>query len=328
MSKNNMEIRLNFQGGQNQQKRMNADKLKSLKKALLYSYQAATAILENGQEFRCLINPNKISTDLDNKILSIPFKDVCLNAERVGTTTQGEVDIPVSEGSVIEWKENGSHWLVYLRRLEETAYFRAEIRRCRHQIELENGSKYWAYVSGPAEKNIAWSQVNGNYMNSLNNTIQIYIPQNEETLKFFHRFTKIKIQNKNWEVQAVDSISMPGIIEAFLKEDHSNTPKEDIEQAVENSIDIIEIPTQEGEYIHGPIKVYPYESHLYELRNSNLQNGQWQIVNSSRKDTAKIINSSASQVELIITTGKSATFDLQYQADERVITLSIEVGSF
>lgn len=74
----NLKTRLNYSGGSNQEGRMNVDKLKSLKKALLYSYQAVTAILADGREFRCLINPDKLKKSYDDKIISIPFKDICL----------------------------------------------------------------------------------------------------------------------------------------------------------------------------------------------------------------------------------------------------------
>ena len=86
----NLNIRLNYMGGRKAEDRMVNDKLRTLKKALLYSYQAATAILEDGREFRCLINPDKLKNDYDNKIISIPFYDICLNAEKIGTTTMGE----------------------------------------------------------------------------------------------------------------------------------------------------------------------------------------------------------------------------------------------
>jgi hypothetical protein len=181
MSLENMKLRLQYQGG-NQQERMNKDKLKSLKKALIYSYQAATAKLTDGREFRCLINRNKLSLDLDDKIISIPFEDICLNADRVGTTTEGQNEIGLKEGDVFEWKENGSHWIVFLRRLEETAYFRADIRRCRYEVTLDNGHKYWTYIRGPVEQQILWSQVSGNYFNKLNYTLIMYIPLNEEML--------------------------------------------------------------------------------------------------------------------------------------------------
>ena len=78
----NMQTRLNYHGGGNQQARMQEDKVRGLRQALLYSYQAATAVLADGREFRCLINPNKLSMELDDKILSIPFEDICLNAEK------------------------------------------------------------------------------------------------------------------------------------------------------------------------------------------------------------------------------------------------------
>jgi hypothetical protein len=46
---------------------------------LLYSYQAATAVRADGREFRCLINPDKNKPAYDNKILSVPYWDHCLN---------------------------------------------------------------------------------------------------------------------------------------------------------------------------------------------------------------------------------------------------------
>ena len=72
----NLKTRLNYMGGGKQQGRMNEDKLRTLKKALIYSYQAATAIMPDGREFRCLMNRNKMTMDLDNKIISMPYKDI------------------------------------------------------------------------------------------------------------------------------------------------------------------------------------------------------------------------------------------------------------
>ena len=99
----NMRKRFNFNGGIKQQDRMIEDKLKSLKKALLYSYQAATAKLFNGKEFRCLINPDKLKEDYDDKILSIPFEDICLNPEeKQEKTSEGIEKIDLKPGDVFE----------------------------------------------------------------------------------------------------------------------------------------------------------------------------------------------------------------------------------
>ena len=71
----NLKKRLGSLGGSIQIDRMNKDKLKSLKRAIDYSYQSATITNESGNSFKCLMNPNKLSNDYDIKIISIPYKD-------------------------------------------------------------------------------------------------------------------------------------------------------------------------------------------------------------------------------------------------------------
>ena len=118
MSLEELNKRIIYRGGR-QQQRMIQDKLNTLKKALLYSYQAATAILPDEREFRCLINPDKNKPAYDNKIISIPFKDICLNKPRTGKRSEGQEQIGLKVGDVFTWKENGTHWLVFLQSLDE-----------------------------------------------------------------------------------------------------------------------------------------------------------------------------------------------------------------
>lgn len=111
-----LAVRLQYYGGNRQVSRMNEDKLRSLKKALLYSYQSATAILSDGREFRCLINPDQIKNLYDNKYISIPFEDICLNEKEINSdgktkikkTTEGLQEIGMKPGDVFTWKENGT----------------------------------------------------------------------------------------------------------------------------------------------------------------------------------------------------------------------------
>lgn len=381
MSLDTMKTRLNYRGGSRQLDRMNADKLKSLKQALLYSYQAATAILSDGREFKCLINPNKLSVDLDNKILSIPFIDKVLNAgeilypnisdsinhsqegqwedmeDLISILTytdenweemvpeedvedlpeasddmiiqEGEQEIGIKEGDIITWKENGSHWLVYLQRLEETAYFRADIRRCRYQLTLGNGSNYWVYVRGPVEQSVIWTQNSGNYVNKLNNTLIIYIQQNEETLKYFNRFKKIMIHGQPWEVQATDSISTPGIIEMTLKETYNNTIETNIDKAVEKALKQEEVKEENTHdpYIYGAKEVYPYDVKTYEIRN--ISGGRWVARNETRSNSVKLKNQTEQSTDVYIITGKSGAFTLEYEKEsgEILATLDIQIKS-
>ena len=298
----NMKTRLDYNGGIAQIARMNADKLRSLKRAMTASYQAATAILADGREFKCLINPDKIKNTYDNKILSIPFEDVCLNASKKGTTSQGIVPINLKAGDVFTWKENGSQWLVYLQRLEETAYFRSEIRKCNKTIEI-NGNKYPVYVRGPEQLTIDWQKGNLEMFNKENYTLLMYITKNEETLDYFHRFTKIEINGLPWEVQVVDSIATEGIIEVSLKETYKNT----IEKEIKEEEEII-IPEKKNIYIKGFNKTLPYEEYLYEIIGTK-DEGVWEISNNK----AKIIGEKNQlQVKIGIITGRSGSFVLRY----------------
>ena len=108
-SLDNLQKRLNYYGGPKQEERMNSDKLRSLRKALLYSYQAQTAILTDNREFRCLINHDKLKEDYDDKIISIPYRDICLNADKIGNkTSDGMQDIGMKVGDTFTWKETNT----------------------------------------------------------------------------------------------------------------------------------------------------------------------------------------------------------------------------
>lgn len=160
-SYDNLSKRLRYHGGDTEG-RMRRDKLVGLQRSLFNSYQAETAILEDGREFKCLINPDKTKGDYDNKMISIPYEDICLNPQesKKQKTTEGIEVIGMKPGDVFTWKETNTHWLVYLEYLHEDAYFRAEIRRCDQQVQV--GEKnYWAYIRGPVETSIQWNQKGG-----------------------------------------------------------------------------------------------------------------------------------------------------------------------
>ena len=135
------------------------------------------------------------------------------------------------------------------------------------------------------------------------------------------------INGQPWEVQAVDSISTPGILEIALKETYNNTIENNIEKAVEDAQKKEAIEEKSGIYIYGAEKVYPYEVHTYELKNYN-GGGYWVVTNESRKNLVKIKNNNTNSVELFIITGKSGSFTLSYMEEDFVVTeLNIDIGS-
>lgn len=311
-SLNNMKMRLAACGGSMQLDRMNAGKLRSLKKALYYSYQSATYVGEDGREFRCLMNPNKLNNDYDVKVLSIPYKDICLNAEdQVKEEITG-----VAAGQTFTWKENDSHWIICLQKLEETAYFRAEVRRCRFALEI-NGRKYWIYLRGPIETGMVWSRSSYTYFNKLNETAFMYITKNEDTEKFFSRFAKFKLGNQYWEVQATDKISIDGIIEVALKEDFTNT--------FDNPVDIITKEDERTEpMILGATTVKPYSVITYNLSNIAV-GGEWTISEPSKARIKTITDNGGVLVEIV--SGKSGNFTIEYTIGKQKIELLVRILS-
>lgn len=236
----NMRIRLQYNGGTPQQSRMIEDKLKSLKKALLYSYQAGTMIIDNPNEnnklpqqmeFRCLMNPDKRTFDADKMMLSVPFEDICLNAPRIGKTTEGIVPVPIKCGSVYTWKETATRWIVTLQYIEEYAYFRADVRKCYPYPLVLDGKEYYFAAVGQNEEIIEWTRRNHEEWNKMNYTRTLYIERNDQTLDYFKRFKIVKLPNiqgelETWEVQAVAPNATDDILIVHFREYFENKYEE------------------------------------------------------------------------------------------------------
>lgn len=286
--------RLNYMGGKKAESRFQTDKLRTLKKALLYSYQAATAILSDGREFRCLINADKLKNDYDNKILSIPFKDICLNSEPLGIpTSYAEESTNIQVGDVFTWKETDTHWIVYLRYLEEDAYFRAEIRRC-GSIATINDKDYYVYMRGPVETTIRWNQKSNITWNDLNYSAIVYVKADENTSKL-RRFSKIKLDGINYEVKVVNRYASGGIIILYLGETFTNTIEE------ENKSQEEEILSE----IQGDSIVCPYDIKTYSIDKTG---GEWLLSNNK----ARIVEAEDSSVKIEIVAGRPGEIDLVY----------------
>lgn len=329
---NNLGNRLKYNGGNSQNERIKKAKLESLKRAITASYQSATLVLPDKREFYCLINPEVTEKSLENKLLSIPYQAKCLN-EEVFTSEEldnfeidilGYHNVSIAAGNVIDWKDNNTKWLVYLQKLEETAYFRAELRRCKYEIKI--GENTYPVATGFRTKDeLSWNSKKDIAWNDIDYTLEMYISKNEETLDYFERFAQVKIDGRPWEVQGVDSMNIEGVIVVALKEDYRNTIKDEIDAEAQ-----VEESLTEGEgteelvpaTIQGEQSVYPYEKHTYTIDES-LSGGAWSISNVK----AKIIKSDAISADIEITTGRSGAFIIYYTKDEQVFELPIVINS-
>ena len=220
--------RLQFHGGNLQQERMIKDKRRSLNRALWYSYQAAQVLrtdAEYKKPVRALINPNKLKQDYDDKIISIGY------------------EYNFKPGDVFEWIGTNTHWLIYLQDLTELAYFRGDIRKCSYEIAWQDeDGEHSTYVAlrGPVETKINYIQKHGISVDTPNYSLNMLIPLNNATLKYFQRYSKFYLQsdtneymnNVCWRVEAIDWLSTPGILEVAAVEYYTNETEDDIENGI------------------------------------------------------------------------------------------------
>lgn len=293
----NMKKRLDFAGG-NSDGRLVKSKLTSFHYSLNNSYQAEWITL-NGQKQRCLINPDRLKEDYDQKVLSIDF------------------NTGVKEGDVFLWDRTNTYWLTYLQEFAEEAYYRAEIRRCNYQLSIDK-NKYWIYLKGPDTNKMDWGKEHNIAINELNYFISIYITKTSETAEFFQRNKIIKFDNHNWRVESVDRYSQKNVLEVILKESFDNT----MEDAV-IAPEIIQ-PDITQPYIDGPqfIDVFS-ENNIYSIVNAT--NGTF-VVNSTKVEIASADTNSCT---INVLSGKASSFEIIYKRDlENDIVLPVTIRSF
>ena len=310
-------------GGTSQQARMIKDKRRSLDRALLYSYQAATIEKVSGAEnsdnngftpigedkqkvIRALINPNKLKPDYDDKILSVHKEE------------------GFQPGDIFEWKGTGTMWIIYLQDLTELAYFRGDIRKCsfvlRWEGEDEKVYETYAAVRGPVETKINYIQKNGISVDEPNHSLNMYLPKNEHTVSYFKRYARFYLTRfddpeydfKCWRVEATDDISTPGILEITAVEYFINESDDNVAEGIAGGLAIKAYPMNKPNVeilLEGETFIKPRKEYTYKYKGIN--NSVWSIDDkypiewsTNPKDT--------SEITLKWTSGYSGQFEITY----------------
>lgn len=281
MSFKTLAARLTYNGG-TQLERIREQKLRSLKAALKNDYNSRMIKTQKHSAWPCLINKNLLKSDYDRQYISVEF-DAGLNA-----------------GDTFECLDDGTHWLIYLPILTETAYLRSEIIRCRYTLEID-GVTYWLYFQGPTETTIQWFQKSGLEYNEPNLSGTIYIKLDERTKKFFKRFTTFKIAGHIWQSQVVDYISVPGVLEIEVQEYYDNT--------------IAELPRIEDatcDEIVGVQTVEQSKTYGFKIRDAYYNPSySWKILNNNRVEILRQLDDNR-QCEVLVHDGAVKGFTLEY----------------
>lgn len=295
-------MRLEHQGGSNQQQRMIKDKKRSLARALNFSYQGADVrkfASSSDEIVRALINPNKLKQDYDDKIISIYY------------------EYNFAPGDVFKWINTNTYWLIYLQDLTELAYFRGDIRKCSHQISWqdEDGEhSTYAALRGPVETKINYIQKHGISVDTPNYSLNILMPKSEAAVKYFQRYQKFYLKgdkdyNICWRVEAVDWLSMPGIIEINAVEYYANEIEDDIKNGIVGGLIAEPVdpnPEAINDIIKGESFIKPKKEYEYTYIGNTI--GEWSI----EHNVPVKITSSGKTVKIKWIASVSGQFDLFY----------------
>ena len=269
-SLNLMRARLKLNGGEAQQDRMIKDKRKTLDKVVLYSYQGAQVRKLNSETVEpALINPNVVKQDYDDKIISIGY------------------EYDYKPGVIFDWINTGTKWLIYLQDLTELAYFKGNIRKCSYKINWldETGKQYFTYaaIRGPVETKIENTIKHEISLDSPNYTLHLMLPSTFEVLQHFKRYSKFYIQPLKdgdspicWRVEAIDTISTPGILEFTAVEYYANEHEDNIEQGIVDAWGE-EIPQPQDCIIDGATFIKPKQTYEYEYLGSETPEWSYDI---------------------------------------------------
>lgn len=300
-----MKTRLSNHGGAAQQTRMIRDKRRTLDRVVLYSYQGARVQRPGDQEAApALINPNKLLQDYDDKVLSIGY------------------EYGYKPGDVFEWVNTGTKWIIYLQDLTELAYFRGDIRKCSYEISWEDkqGIKHTTYaaIRGPKEASLQSIQRFGFSMDLPNYSLNLLLPNNINNLEQFQRYTKFYLQGLNgpdsdicWRVEAVDSISTPGIIEIYANEYYSNLDTDDVDNGIVGGL----IPEEVKTDIKGETFIKP--KIFYSFTYEGKEQAVWEYDNTLPME----VDVKDRQINIKWNTNYGGQFVIKYGTAEKTVVV-------
>lgn len=322
-------------GAADQWTRMREDKLRSMWKAMYYSYQAAIvqkyvpSSIEEQPYFRCLINHDKLKVDYEDKIISIPFEEPAVDPSTMHDVQvvdnkrhrDDNIETGFTNGTVFKWVHGNkeewvpdTYWIVYIQYSEETAYFRGEIRRADEEIIVidDDGNKYTyrGWMTGPDETSIQWNVKKGVIWNDMNYTKQLFITKDPTTKAFFQRFDRVTINGQPWEIQAYNdnygnsaTNKDTGIIRVALKETYTATDDKIAAVQVERS----ETPAAA---IEGPEVLAPYDEVIYSVPIDT--EGSWSLSAKDGLVEMQNVNDFATKIKVITTKVYRKGFDLKF----------------
>ena len=156
-----------------------------------------------------------------------------------------------------------------------------------------------------------------------NLSLEILIPLNEFSLKYFKRYNKFYIQSLQgepqstcWRVNAFDSISMPGIIQIMAEEYYSNDFEDDKENMVVGGLITEPVaPEPQSAQIEGETFIKPKREYKYTYTGE--ESAQW-TYNIKYPIKASI---NGNEITIVWNSNYSGQFDLSFGSASKTIVV-------
>ena len=295
MSMKTLAARMEYLGG-SQLNRINKQKLRSFQMATKNSYSTRYIKVDHSV-WPCFIGTMSggLKADYDYENFAVEYAS------------------GLKPGKTFEVLDDGTHWMVYLQKMSETAYLSAQIVECRYTLEID-GKTYWIYCRGPVETDLRWFLKNNININELNLSARIFIENNESTRKFFKRFTKLKIDGHRWEVQVTDSLSTPGILQLEIQEYYDNSIEELPEIKNMGGATPVNVISGEDVVKQDTVVGYAINDLAYDPKI------QWEVRNNPRVKVQEILEDGR-VCKVRVYPGAIKTFDIVYGEQFKTVTV-------
>jgi hypothetical protein len=133
-------------------------------------------------------------------------------------------------------------------------------------------------LKGPSEKSINSIIKENNVIDIPNYSLYMLMPKTDDTIKQFTRYTEFYLQGSEtcWRVEAVDSISVPGILEVYAKEYYANKHEDNIKEGIVGDFIVEPItPEPTTSEIKGEVFIKPKRSYTYKYIGEELGEWKW-----------------------------------------------------
>jgi hypothetical protein len=147
------------------------------------------------------------------------------------------------------------------------------------------------------------------------------LPKNSKTVEAFDRYKEFLLDGRCWRVEAIDGISMEGILEVNAEEYYINREHDDLENEIVDGLLVEKIDPTPGSEIQGETFIKPRIPQTYTI---DKEGGTWSV---SKQYPVTILSFDDKSVELIWNKSTHGEFSLTWTNNDLVVEKQIVVES-